>query len=107
MRVYVEGPAGIILDCSDDPNAAVLAPLASCERELAFWALTNALALLAGITPQVSCVATEAVKDGQFLANQRYRDDQTSDVVVRLSERLADQEKRSIAPKLSRDHGDC
>jgi hypothetical protein len=88
MRVYIEGPHGIVLNCSDDKNAPVLAPLDRSERALAFQALTGALALLAGVTPLSSSAATEASMDESISATPQYCDHHTSGVVVHLSKRM-------------------
>ena len=88
MRVYVEDSDGIVLDYSDDAQANVVAPLDVRERTLAFQALTNALALLAGVKLQSSSRAKGAATDGPIAASEQCRRGRKSGVVVRLAERL-------------------
>ena len=91
MRLMIEGPDGVILECGSAPDA--LLPYDDSERTQAFEALTDALALLAGLMPR-SIGAREAVTDAHSAGSVQFPADRRSDDVVNLSERRAFRDAR-------------
>jgi hypothetical protein len=86
MHLCIDGPDGTILYYeTDSPN--VLLPLRKDERALAFHILTNALALLMGVTPQTSSDAKATETDQLNSRNSQSCDVRVPGVVVHLKAR--------------------
>jgi hypothetical protein len=83
VRLQIIGPHGIIMDCGRDED--ILVPLGEDERMVAFHALTDALALLSGLTPQALDAGTAKSPEESVACPA----DQTAGVVVRLPDRRA------------------
>ena len=86
MHLTIEGSSGVILEYSDE-NQNVLVPLDKNERALAFQMLMGALALLTGVTQQLSSDAKAAEMDQSNSQNPQSCDDHAPCVVVPLKAR--------------------
>jgi hypothetical protein len=75
---------------SADGGENVLAPFEESERTEVFHALTGALAVLCGVKPRYSPVATEAATGQHCAEISQYPRDHTDGVVVPLRARLVD-----------------
>ncbi|TPL02928.1 hypothetical protein FJ938_18930 [Mesorhizobium sp. B2-4-14] len=80
----------VLFDAGDGEN--VLVPFDEDERAKAFHALTGALAILSGVTPQCLPVATASATVEHFAETERCQSDHTGGVVVPLRAQSADPE---------------
>jgi hypothetical protein len=87
VRLQIVGSHGIIMDSESDEN--VLVPLEAGQRMVAFQALTDALALLSGLTPPGPSAATEGEADVPAEGSAPSQATPSSGDVVLLSERRA------------------
>jgi hypothetical protein len=96
MRLLIEGLQGVVLMHQQNGRNA-LVPMDSSERTAAFSLLIGALALLAGVMPPESSVATEVATDEHCSESEQYHYDHTDDVVVPLT-KLRDGQVRKSTP---------
>lgn len=88
MKITIENGGQTIFE-TDGRNT--LAPLDRDERSRVFYALTEALASVAGVTPQHPFSATEDDAYQYSEASEQYRQVQTPENVVHLAERRGNQ----------------
>ncbi|MFD0988221.1 hypothetical protein [Methyloligella solikamskensis] len=88
MTLQVTFNGQILFEDSNEEN--VLVPYDDGERANAFYALTNALAILSGVTPRCSRDATEDATDEHCSGSEPNPVDHKDGVVVPLRGRQAD-----------------
>ncbi len=88
VKITIENGGKIIFETD---GRDTLAPLDRDERSRVFYALTEALATIAGVMPLLSFHATEVVTDERCSSSSQYRPDPKSENIVRLEVRRGNQ----------------